>query len=62
VLDGTPSVTPAAREVHHNFFIDNYSPQENVDNDDGSGFFHTENNVLVCKSASNLAVACDRLV
>ena len=24
------------REIHHNFFIDNYSPQEDVDNDDGS--------------------------
>ncbi len=36
VRDGTPSMTMATREIHHNFFIDNYSPQENVDNDDGS--------------------------
>merc|ERR1712054_649714 len=33
VRDGTPSMTPAVRKIHHNFFIDNYSPQENVDND-----------------------------
>ena len=36
VNDGTPSMRMAWREIHHNFFIDNYSPQENVDNDDGS--------------------------
>jgi hypothetical protein len=47
VLDGTPSVTPAAREIHHNFFIDNYSPQENVDNDDGSQYYNTHHNFLV---------------
>jgi hypothetical protein len=35
VKDGTPSMFMAWREIHHNFFIDNYSPQENVDNDDG---------------------------
>lgn len=35
------------REIHHNFFIDNYSPQENVDNDDGSCFYHTHDNFLV---------------
>ena len=37
----------AWREIHHNFFIDNYSPQENVDNDDGSGYFRTHDNFLV---------------
>jgi hypothetical protein len=35
------------REIHHNFFIDNYSPQEDVDNDDGSCFYHTHDNFLV---------------
>ena len=35
------------REIHHNFFIDNYSPQENVDNDDGSCFYHTHHNFFV---------------
>ena len=30
-----------------NFFIDNYSPQEDVDNDDGSCFYHTHDNFLV---------------
>ena len=32
------------REIHHNFFIDNYSPQENVDNDDGSAYYRTHDN------------------
>ena len=37
----------AWREIHHNFFIDNYSPQEDVDNDDGSAYFKTHDNFLV---------------
>ena len=37
----------AWREIHHNFFIDNYSPQENVDNDDGSAYYHTHDNFFV---------------
>merc|ERR1712054_364577 len=47
VRDGTPSMTPAYREIHHNFFIDNYSPQENVDNDDGSSYYKTHDNFFV---------------
>jgi len=47
VRDGTPSMTPAYREIHHNFFIDNYSPQENVDNDDGSAYYKTHDNFFV---------------
>jgi hypothetical protein len=47
VRDGTPSMTPAWREIHHNFFIDNYSPQENVDNDDGSSYYKTHDNFFV---------------
>ena len=42
------AVTPLAvwhaavdrRDIHHNFFMDNYSPQENVDNDDGSRYYN----------------------
>ena len=41
VRDGSASMTMAWREIHHNFFIDNYSPQENVDNDDGSAYYNT---------------------
>ena len=37
----------AWREIHHNFFIDNYSPQEDVDNDDGSAYYDTHDNFLV---------------
>jgi hypothetical protein len=32
VRDGTPSMIMAWRSIHHNFLIDNYSPQEAVDN------------------------------
>lgn len=47
VKDGTPSMTPSTRMIHHNFFIDNYSPQENVDNDDGSSYYDTHDNFFV---------------
>lgn len=47
VAHGKPSMDMAWREIHHNFFIDNYSPQEDVDNDDGSRYYHTHNNFLV---------------
>ena len=35
------------RSIDHNFFIDNYSPQEDVDNDDGSAYYETHDNFLV---------------
>ena len=35
VRTGAASTRMAWRAIHHNFLIDNYSPQENVDNDDG---------------------------
>ena len=47
VRNGTPSVYMAWRHIHHNFFIDNYSPQENVDNDDGSAYYATHDNFFV---------------
>merc|ERR1719473_2374291 len=47
VRTGKPSMYMAWREIHHNFFIDNYSPQEDVDNDDGSAYYHTHHNFLV---------------
>eukprot|EP00397_Hematodinium_sp_SG-2012_P008391 GEMP01008450.1.p1 GENE.GEMP01008450.1~~GEMP01008450.1.p1 ORF type:complete len:826 (-),score=200.92 GEMP01008450.1:1024-3501(-) len=47
VRTGKPSTRMQWRLIHHNFFIDNYSPQENVDNDDGSGYFLTSDNFLV---------------
>jgi len=47
VRTGEPSMTMAWRELHHNFFIDNYSPQESIDNDDGSGYFKSHHNFLV---------------
>ena len=47
VRTGEPSMQMQWREIHHNFFIDNYSPQEDVDNDDGSAYYHTHHNFLV---------------
>mmetsp|Transcript_11963 Transcript_11963/g.27288 ORF Transcript_11963/g.27288 Transcript_11963/m.27288 type:complete len:891 (+) Transcript_11963:48-2720(+) len=47
VRTGEPSMLMAWREIHHNFFIDNYSPQEDVDNDDGSAYYRTHDNFLV---------------
>jgi hypothetical protein len=47
VRTGKPDLIMAWREIHHNFFIDNYSPQENVDNDDGSCFYKTHDNFMV---------------
>jgi len=47
VRDGTPSMIMQWRDIHHNFFIDNYSPQEDIDNDDGSCYYHSHDNFLV---------------
>lgn len=47
VRTGEPSMIMQWREIHHNFFIDNYSPQEDIDNDDGSCYFHSHDNFLV---------------
>merc|ERR1712224_993960 len=47
VAHGTPSMDMAWRKIHNNFFIDNYSPQEDVDNDDGSRYYHTYDNFFV---------------
>ncbi|CAE8664940.1 unnamed protein product, partial [Polarella glacialis] len=47
VRTGEPSLVMAQRVIHHNFLIDNYSPQEDVDNDDGSNYFWTHHNFLV---------------
>ena len=42
-----PSMDMEWRLIHHNFLIDNYSPQECVDNDDGSRYFKTYANFMV---------------
>mmetsp|Transcript_55434 Transcript_55434/g.172019 ORF Transcript_55434/g.172019 Transcript_55434/m.172019 type:complete len:820 (-) Transcript_55434:96-2555(-) len=47
VRTGAPSMIMEWREIHHNFLIDNYSPQEGVDNDDGSTFYRTHDNFMV---------------
>lgn len=47
VRTGEPSMIPAWRGVHNNFFIDNYAPQEDVDNDDGSSYYHTHDNFFI---------------
>ena len=45
--NGDPSVLPQFNTIQKNLMIANYNGQEAVDNDDGSGFFHTYSNVLV---------------
>ena len=45
--DGAPSQYPQFNTLEQNLMIANYNSQEAVDNDDGSGFFHTLSNVLV---------------
>eukprot|EP00929_Paragymnodinium_shiwhaense_P049370 TRINITY_DN24907_c0_g1_i1.p1 TRINITY_DN24907_c0_g1~~TRINITY_DN24907_c0_g1_i1.p1 ORF type:complete len:805 (-),score=179.69 TRINITY_DN24907_c0_g1_i1:258-2672(-) len=47
VRTGQPDMIMQWRDIHNNFFIDNYSPQEDVDNDDGSCYYHTHDNFLV---------------
>eukprot|EP01064_Diplonema_japonicum_P030955 TRINITY_DN539_c0_g1_i1.p1 TRINITY_DN539_c0_g1~~TRINITY_DN539_c0_g1_i1.p1 ORF type:complete len:807 (+),score=265.40 TRINITY_DN539_c0_g1_i1:43-2463(+) len=47
VRTGEPSVQMAWRTISNNFFINNYNQQEDIDNDDGSGFFHTHDNFFV---------------
>merc|ERR1712107_115592 len=47
VRTGEPSMQMAWREIHHNFLLDNYSPQEGVDNDDGSAYYNTHDNFMV---------------
>ena len=47
VRTGKPSMIMQWRSIHNNFFIDNYSPQEDVDNDDGSCYYKTHDNFLV---------------
>ena len=47
IKNGNPSMIMQWRDISHNFFIDNYSPQEDVDNDDGSCFYQTHHNFLV---------------
>ena len=45
--NGTPSIVPKTRNVHHNFFIGTYNSQEAMDTDDGSAYLHTHANVMV---------------
>jgi hypothetical protein len=47
VRTGKPSMIMQWREIHNNFFIDNYSPQEDIDNDDGSCYYKSHDNFLV---------------
>jgi hypothetical protein len=43
--NGTGSVLPLWREIHHNFILGTYNSQENIDNDDGSTYYDTHDNV-----------------
>ena len=45
--NGAPSQYPQFNTITQNMMIANYQSQEAVDNDDGSGFYHTHHNFLV---------------
>lgn len=47
VRDGTPSLTPAFNDIHHNFFICNYGSNMCIDNDDGSSYYLNHHNFEV---------------
>ena len=54
--NGTPDITPRFNTLQGNMIVANYQSQEAVDNDDGSGFYHTRNNFLVY---GNIGQKCD---
>jgi hypothetical protein len=45
--NGTGSVLPLPRTIHHNFILGTYNTQEAIDNDDGSSYYDTHHNVFV---------------
>lgn len=47
VRNGTPSLVPADRNIHHNFIVSNYQGTKGVDNDDGSSYYQIHHNFLV---------------
>eukprot|EP01051_Picozoa_sp_SAG22_P022393 SAG22_NODE_5342_length_1033_cov_1.055675_1_plen_219_part_00 len=44
VRNGTASIVPATREIHHNFVIANYNSEGAIDTDDGSAYYHVHHN------------------
>ena len=42
--NGTPSIVPADRRIHHNFVIANYNSEGAIDTDDGSAYYQTHDN------------------
>ena len=47
VLNGTPSLLMDWQHIHRNFMIANYESSQAIDNDDGSGYYHSHHNVLI---------------
>jgi len=46
IRNGTPSTTPAYREISRNFILSTYASQEAIDTDDGSSYYHTHDNLF----------------
>jgi len=46
IRNGTASIVPATRNIHHNFVIANYNSVSAIDNDDGSAYYNTHHNVF----------------
>ena len=49
--DGQSTYVPLYNEIQRNFFINNYNPQEAIDNDDGSSYYKTHDNVFPFSSS-----------
>jgi len=47
ILNGSPSLTPAYNDIHHNFMLCNYGSNMCIDNDDGSSYYHNHHNFEV---------------
>lgn len=42
--NGTASIVPANRDIHHNFVIANYNSEGAIDTDDGSAYLEVHSN------------------
>merc|ERR1712032_366931 len=46
VRNGTPSIIPADRHIHHNFILGTYNSESTIDTDDGSSYMKMYKNFV----------------
>ena len=46
--NGSASIVPADRHIHHNFIIANYNSEGAIDTDDGSAYYSVHDNFFAC--------------